>query len=154
MHPLKGVCVRVLVQRRTHTPQGEELPMSEPEDIAPDDDDFSVVSAMIAETAAQTALIGDLFFLLGSIDPIAIGRLRDHARHLLGAAELNMFEAAEGLDLLTYHQSRHSLLEAACARIGIPHKGADIIPFTGPRVRGGSQSGRANLRHDRRTPAA
>lgn len=94
-----------------------------------DDEELTLISTMMAETAAHTSMIADLFFIMANIDAEPIMRLRDHARHLQTAAELGALIAEPGQDVLTFHQTRHDILEEVCSRAGFPHKGADVIPL-------------------------
>lgn len=94
-----------------------------------EEEELSMISTMMAETAAHTSMIADLFFIMANIDAEPIMRLRDHARHLQTAAELGALIAEPGQDVVTFHRTRHDILEEVCSRAGFPHKGADVIPL-------------------------
>ena len=97
-----------------------------PEDQA----DFAAVRREVAEYAALRALVADCVFILAHVDPVAVSRLRDSARHLRTGAELGLLEAPDpAMCLTSFHRERAALLEWGCFNAGMGHKSADVVAF-------------------------
>ena len=106
------------------------------------DDEAAAIAETCAIEEARRTILADALALIACRDPAAVSMLRHQARRSRTGAELGLYEAAPGQDWVAFFTERHALLEHACGAAGMPHKGADILPWRGvarPAIHGPAQ---------------
>lgn len=89
------------------------------------------------EVIALKSVVLDVLTIFAEIDPEAMGRLRDLSLHLAQKVEDGRFDLPEPSGpqrIILAH--RLEMLEAAMARAGAPHVGAEVVPFGKPDQEG------------------